>query len=202
LEAPLLITQALRESRLLPTLILAIWLIFVGTGLWQHIKVAETPPNYDPLSYIEKGEELLGTVRAGNIGTGVHCGAHSAPSWYYLDVLTQWGSPEICAAFIFARSLFQSYCSLPPHSDRLSARHVGRRLLAAHVHLHIPLDPAGLLSFRVWCFTLARMLGGSSINFMAGIAASSLAAALRSAREDARTSACDLVAPRWSRLAS
>ena len=62
-----MISKAVGQSRWLPSLALATWLVFVGTALWQHIKVAETPPSYDPLSYVEKAKNFWEQARAGNI---------------------------------------------------------------------------------------------------------------------------------------
>ena len=186
LEAPLLITQALRESRLLPTLILAIWLIFVGTGLWQHIKVAETPPNYDPLSYIEKAKNFWEQVRAGNIGTAftveptvrpVGTILMSYPMGFARDLRGfYFRSVFVPVVLLVAAAYVIGYRRDMSVDDcwRLTFICIFLSTLPAFYHFEFGVLPSPV------CWGLVD-------NFMAGIAASSLAAALRSAREDART---------------
>src|SRR5882762_2919145 len=97
----------------MPVLAVAIWLVFVGTALWQHIKTTDTPPSYDPLSYIEKAKNFWENVRAREIRAVLRV----QPSW------DAQAAAESCTVWVMSIAICSAGAE-PPGRSMIYARHL------------------------------------------------------------------------------
>ena len=181
----MLISKAFHHGRWLPALALTIWLVFLGTALWQHIKVAETPPNYDPLSYAAKAKYFWEQVRAGNLRAAftvepsvrpVGTVLMSYPIGFDMDFRGYYfRSVFVPIVLLVVAAYVVGYQRDMSTGDlwRLMAIGMFLSTLPAFYHFEFGVLPSPV------CWGLVD-------NFIAGTAACAMAAALRSLREDSR----------------
>lgn len=54
-------------AKFLPHVLLGVWLILIGVGIWQHAAKAVLPPIYDSLTYFQKAKNIWDSVHTGKL---------------------------------------------------------------------------------------------------------------------------------------
>lgn len=169
-------------TKFLPHVLLGVWLILIGVGIWQHAAKAVQPPVYDTLTYYQKAKNFWTTVYEGKLINPFNIAPTFRPPGTIV-MSYPFGFSEDFHAFYFRSVFFPALCLvfavyIAGYSRKMDNKDTWNLAVLAIFLSTLPMfyhfeRSENIPSPAIW---------GLVDSFLAGVAALSTAALLRSVK--------------------